>query len=86
MLDIIGEKDGRMLHATKKEIIENALKQEKEGVKPRYSFYDYKKGENVTPPGWLVWSSFSHGCGIVYRRDDGKMIVTTGVQGDFCCC
>lgn len=86
MLYIIGEKDGRVLRATKGEIIENALKQEKEGVKPHYSFYDYKKREKVTPPGWLVWSSFSHGCGIVYRRDDGKMIVVTGMQGDFCCC
>lgn len=23
------------------------------------------------------------GCGVVYRRNDGKMIITTGVQGDF---
>nr|DAU19137.1 MAG TPA: hypothetical protein [Caudoviricetes sp.] len=32
-----------------------------------------------------MWSSFSHGCGIVYRRRDGKMIIVTGVQGDFIC-
>ena len=24
------------------------------------------------------------GCGVVYRRSDKKMIVTTGFQGDFC--
>ena len=86
MIYIIGEKDGRTIRATKEEIIENALEQEKEGVQPRYSFYDYKNGEKVTPPGWLIWSSFSHGCGVVYRRKDGKMIITTGVQGDFCYC
>ena len=63
--------------------INNALKQEKSGISPRYAFQDYKTGENLTPPGWLVWSTFSDGCGVVYRRPDGKMIVTTGFPGDF---
>lgn len=67
------------------EIIENALQQEKDGIKPHYSFYDYKGGEKVTPPGWLIWSTNS-GCGVVYRRNDGKMIITIGMQGDFCYC
>lgn len=83
---LIGEKDGRCVVVSEKEIIENALQQEKDGVKPHYSFYDYKNGEKVTPPGWLVWSSLNHGCGVVYRRKDGKMIVLTGTQGDFCYC
>lgn len=86
MIYIIGEKDGHTARATKEEIIANALKQEKEGVQPCYSFYDHKKGEKVTPPGWLVWSSHDYGCGVVYRRKDGKMIIVTGVQGDFCYC
>lgn len=69
-----------------KEIIENALQQEKDDVKPHYSFYDYSKKERITPPGWLVWSTNTDGCGVVYRRKDGKMIIVTGWQGDFCYC
>ena len=68
---------------TESQAINNALDQEKSGITPRYSFRDYKTGEKLTPPGWLVWSTFADGCGVVYRRSDGKMIVTTGFQGDF---
>lgn len=68
---------------TESQAINNALDQEKSGVIPRYSFRDYKTGEKLTPPGWLVWSTFADGCGVVYRRYDGKMIVATGFQGDF---
>lgn len=68
---------------TESQAISNALDQEKGGVIPRYSFRDYKTGEKLTPPGWLVFSTFADGCGVVYRRSDGKMIVTTGFQGDF---
>ena len=56
----------------------------KDGVKPHYAFYDYKKHEKITPAGWLVWSLSDGGCGVVYRREDGKMIICTGVQGNFC--
>ena len=83
---VIGVKNGRCVVASEKEIIENALQQEKDGVKPHYSFYDYKKGEKATPAGWFVWSAISYGCGVVYRRNDGKMIISTGIQGDFCYC
>ena len=68
---------------TESQAINNALDQEKSGVIPYYSFRDYKTGEKLTPPGWLVWSTFADGCGVVYRRSDGKMIITTGFQGDF---
>lgn len=68
---------------TESQAINNALDQEKSGIIPRYSFRDYKTGENLTPPGWLVWSTFADDCGVVYRRSDGKMIITTGFQGDF---
>lgn len=68
---------------TESQAISNALDQEKSGVIPRYSFRDYKTGEKLTPPGWIVWSTFADGCGVVYRRSDGKMIVTAGFQGDF---
>lgn len=34
----------------------------------------------------LVWSLTNGGCGVVYHRNDGKMIINTGMQGDFCYC
>ena len=71
---------------TEKEIIENALQQESEGIQPHQSLYAYKAKEKITPVGWLVWSTVEDGCGVVYRRSDGKMIVVTGWQGDFCYC
>ena len=52
--------------------VNNALEQEKSGISPRYAFR-----------GWLVWSTYADGCGVVYRRHDWKMIFTTGMQGDF---
>lgn len=69
---------------TEKEAIENALQQENEGVKPHYCYYDYKNNMHFTPAGWLIWSTFEDGCGVVYRRSDGKMVVVTGWQGEFC--
>lgn len=45
------KKDGTALFATESEIIENAMQQERDGIKPHYSFYDYKKKEPVTPAG-----------------------------------
>lgn len=71
---------------SEKEVIENALEQERSGIEPRYSLYDHSKKERITNPGWLVWSTNADGCGVVYRRNDGKMVVITGWQGDFCCC
>ena len=82
----VNKKAGKTITATEKEIIENALEQERQGIKPHYAWFDYKTQEPITPPGWLVWSSIEYGCGVVYRRGDGKMIITTGVQGDFCYC
>lgn len=77
-------KDGTQLLLADDEIINNALEQEKSGIKPHYCFYDYKEGKAIMPPGWLIWSLYDGGCGIVYRRKDGKMIINTGTQGDFC--
>ena len=78
------KKDGSQLILSDDEILKNALKQEADGIKPHYAFYDYKKREAVTPAGWLVWSLFDGGTGIVYRREDGKLIICTGLQSDFC--
>ena len=77
----IGTKNGKIITATTKEIINNALQQESEGIAPSYKFR-YKDGD-YSPAGWLVWSSFHYGVGVVYRRKDGKMIIITGLQGDF---
>ena len=81
---ILHLKDGVKI-VTESEAIKNAKEQEKEGVQPRYAFYDYKSNKPLTLPGWLVWSTYADGCGVVYRRKDGKMILTTGMQGDFVC-
>lgn len=80
------QKSGKALLLTDDEIINNALEQEKSGIKPHYCFYDYKEKKATTPPGWLIWSLNNGGCGIVYRRKDGKIIIVTGLQGDFCYC
>lgn len=79
-----------ILHTAKKDIIvteadafAEAERQEKSGVCPAYAWRDYKTGEKLTAPGWLVWSTYADGCGVVYRRSDGKMILVTGWQGDF---
>ena len=85
MLYNLGYKDGKALLYSENEIIENALQQERDGIKPHYSFYDHKTRQKVTPQGWLIWSTL-RGCGVVYRRADGKMIIITGIQGDFAYC
>lgn len=74
------------LICTESQIIQNALEQEKKGVLPHYSWFDCEEKEPQSWRGWLVWSTFESGCGVVYRRNDGKMIVVTGSQGDFCYC
>lgn len=69
---------------TEAEAIREAEKQEKTGIYPRYAWCDNKTGEPITPKGWLVWSTYADGVGVVYRRNDGEMILVTGWQGDFC--
>lgn len=80
---ILHLKDGAKI-VTESDAILNAEEQEKEGVQPRYAFFDYESNKPLTLPGWLVWSTYADGCGVVYRRHDGKMVLTTGMQGDFC--
>lgn len=79
---ILHTKNGVQL-VTESQAINNALEQEKSGISPCYAFRDCKKGKNITPPGWLVWSTWADGCGVVYHRSDKKMIVATGFPGDF---
>ena len=40
---------------TEADAFREAYKQEKSGIAPHYSWRDNKKGEPITPPGWLVW-------------------------------
>lgn len=76
-------KDGSTVWATYKEVFENAMQQEKDGIKPSYCYSDYKTRETITPPGFLIWS-LNGGCGVVYRREcDNKLILVEGMQGDF---
>lgn len=82
-LYIIRKQDGSNLILTESEIIANALQQEADGIEPHFAWYDQKRKETVTPAGWLIWSTLD-GCGVCYRRTDGKMIIVTGWQGDFC--
>lgn len=69
---------------TEADAFNEAEKQEKAGISPRYAWRDNKTGEPITPKGWLVWSTYTDGVGVVYRRNDRKMILVTGWQGDFC--
>lgn len=81
---ILHFKNGESRLVKESEAIQNALDQEKIGVKPHYVRRDYKTGEKITPSGWLVWSTWEDGAGVVYRREkDGKFVLTTGWQADF---
>nr|DAF06956.1 MAG TPA: Ribosome-associated factor Y protein S30Ae family, Structural.7A [Caudoviricetes sp.] len=80
---IIGKENGKYTTATVKEILNEALRQERIGIFPHYVFWDYENQKAITTPGWMIWTSYNHGCGVVYRRKDGKMVLLTGMQGDF---
>jgi hypothetical protein len=41
------KKDGSQLLLSDADIIQNALEQEKDGVKPRYAFYDWKNKKRL---------------------------------------
>ena len=68
---------GKTLLFTDADLINNALHQEQNGIKPHYAWYDYKTQKPITPKGWLIISNMEK-CIIVYRRSDGKMIKTVG--------
>lgn len=78
------QKKSRIFEHYKQYIKKPVKKQEKVGISPRYAWRDGKTGEPITPPGWLVWSTYADGVGVVYRRNDGKIILIAGWQGNFC--
>ena len=74
---IIHRDSGNLILAAS-EIIQNAQEQEKAGLKPCYKHFA------LDVPGWLVWSTWHDGAGVVYKRpEDGKYIIVTGWQGEF---
>lgn len=62
---------------SEKEAIANAIKQKNSGVTPLYK----RSGSDAR--GWLVWSTFEDGAGVVFQREDGSAYVSTGWHGDF---
>ena len=62
---------------SEKEAIANAIEQKISGVTPLYK----RSGSDAR--GWLVWSTFEDGAGVVFQREDGSAYVSTGLQGDF---
>ena len=71
---------------TRENAIANAEDQKAQGVTPHYTLFDNAKGEKLSNPGWLVWSTWQDGAGVVVPRDDGKLVLLTGWQSDFAYC
>ena len=82
MTKLIHTKNGNLL-LTDEDIISNAKEQEAEGIAPCYALYDHKKREAITRPGWLVWSTWEDGCGVVIKGENGSYHTLTGWQSDF---
>lgn len=74
----------RNIIITESEAIQNAKEQEQEGIEPTLCWYNHRTKQAETPPGWLIWSTWEDGAGICYKRSDGKYIVLSGWQADFC--
>ncbi len=81
---LIHTKENGNMILNENDIISNAQEQERNGINPHYSFWDYKKNESITPAGWLVWSTLADGCGVVYKgQQTGQYHIVTGWQGEF---
>lgn len=78
---LIHTKDGNKI-LTAAEIIENAKQQEREGIEPHY-FWRYAKEEETPRGGWLVWSTWADGCGVVFKLNDDNYMILDGWQADF---
>ncbi len=64
---------------TTEEAIQNAKEQEREGVEPHYRHFALEKR------GWLIWSTFEDGTGIIVKSKDNYRLIR-GFQGDFTYC
>ena len=77
---LLHTRDGNKV-ITEAEAIQNAQEQEAAGIEPRYS----SRLAPDMPPGWLVWSTWEDGAGVVYKRpENGTYFILTGWQGEFC--
>lgn len=47
---------------------------------------DGDKKEKLSNPGWLIWSTWEDGAGVVVPRDDGKLVLLTGWQSNLAYC
>lgn len=66
--------------------IKNAEYQKAQGEVPHYALFDSTKKKKLSNPGWLIWSTWQDGAGVVVPRDDGKLVLLTGWQSDFAYC
>jgi hypothetical protein len=71
---------------TESEAIANAEEQKAKGIKPHYVLFDGDKKEKLSNPGWLIWSTWEDGAGVVVPRDDGKLVLLTGWQSNLAYC
>lgn len=71
---------------TWEEAIVNAEDQKTQGVTPHYTLFDNSKKEKLSNPGWLIWSTWQDGAGVVVPRDGGKLVLLTGWQSGFAYC
>lgn len=78
---LIHTKDGNKVLTTD-EIIANAKQQEADGITPHY-FYRYGKNGEMERGGWLVWSTWEDGAGVVFKLDNDNYMILDGWQADF---
>lgn len=71
---------------TKEELIQNALDQEKSGVKPSYALYNHGSKKVISPKGWLIYSTWEDGACIAVRKNKDEIVLLHGWQADFCFC
>lgn len=65
---------------TEEEAIANAEEQKAKGIKPHYVLFDGDKKEKLSNPGWLIWSTWEDGAGVVVPRDDGTDMLKSGIM------
>lgn len=64
---------------TRQDAINNAIQQKQAGTAPHYVL----RGSD-SAPGWLVYSTFSDGAGVVFPNQKGGYNLVQGLQCDFC--
>ena len=80
---LLHTKNGNMI-INENEAIQNAKDQEKKGIEPKFYWMNWKEDKKEGPAGWLVWSTFEDGAGVVFKNKNGCYYVVTGWQADFC--